>query len=1211
MCLLLLLLTAGFSLTHAQTTISTTSSLTNDETAATVTFNFQNTNAFPVIITDLSGVLSGYGSQSVSLWYKTSSINGAPGAIETANGWTLYGSASVISYGNSTTTVTQPFFQGISLTIPANTTYGLAVVGMGSTGTQRVGVLTAAVTQSAGGCNVLTGPNIGYAAAAQPPAAPATASRGWIGTIGFIPGTSCAGTPATPLVSGPPATCSGSGFALSATGYTIAAGVTHQWQYFNTTTTAWVNIAGATNPAQLNVTGGIVATTQYRLVSTCASSSLQGISATFGVTVGAGTLAAGTYTINRNQPASATNFVSFAHATAALNCGINGPVVFNVTPGSGPYYEVVKIGAIPGASAVNTVKINGNGNTVQYMNEIGEVQLLTLSGTKYVKIDSLTFRTLSVNTGWGALLTAGCAYDSLTRCFFDITSVSDNIGSGNVNGIVFSSSSSAPVSFGDNGRVCYLGYNHVKGSTAGGGPFYAICLGGGPNDSNIVIDHNELENFGYYGIYTYTSRNIKIRYNNIHRTTKTANTYFYGINVWGNYSAYNYNLPVKIEVVGNRIHNPSNGLGSTVSAFYGITAGNGWWNDTTNVSDTVLIANNAIYNMSSQVSATVWGILFGNGNSSNTFILHNTVDFSTNSASSGTMYGIWSNYYYWNTNNNWSTQVKNNLVTITGGTTGPKYGFYYNDNLVNTNWYVNGQRNNFYVNSPQPGPQFYGNQAGVDYATKAAYQAAFPTQEVGSLSVNPQYLAPATGDLTPLNTALQGNGLNLQSVVPRDINGNPRSITPTPGAFEFSTDAGITALNAPVGLFCSSVKQVKVTLANLGVNTINTVQVNWSLNGVMQPAVTYTGALGGVGNPPNTTIVTLGNGLFMPNSSTTIKVWSSMPNGLADPINYNDTLVTVVQPSSSLPVNLGPDAAICTGSSYTLNAGSTGSSFLWDNNTVNQTRNVTAAGTYYVKVTGYDGCIGVDTFVLSLRPLPVVDLGPDQAICLGSTTTLDPGNIGASYLWDDGSTAQTRVVDTAGIYTVDVTDNYGCTGTDDIKVIMKDIPRVDGINAIYGDTATYTFNPINPLFILNYTWNFGDGSPLKTGMVVQHRYSTNGIYTVTLSIEGECTGLILQQSRTVDVFDAGGGTGLATVDKDGGLLIYPNPARDWLTVEVNGDLKLKSVTVMNVLGQHIYSDAVNGTTKLRIPASGLAAGVYTVKVETDKGFRTRKFEILK
>ncbi len=175
--LLLLVFLSGITGAFAQTVLSTTASVTNSESAATVTFNFENTNSFPVVITGISGILDAYGSHNVALWYKTSGVNGLPGAINTANGWTMAASATVNGIANTTTTVMQPFLQGISLTVPANTTYGLAVSGYAGTGTQRIGSISGPLTVSAGGCNIHTGSTIGYSVTSAPPAAPFTPSK--------------------------------------------------------------------------------------------------------------------------------------------------------------------------------------------------------------------------------------------------------------------------------------------------------------------------------------------------------------------------------------------------------------------------------------------------------------------------------------------------------------------------------------------------------------------------------------------------------------------------------------------------------------------------------------------------------------------------------------------------------------------------------------------------------------------------------------------------------------------------------------------------------------------------------------------------------------------------------------------------------------------------------------------------------------------------
>ena len=66
-------------------------------------------------------------------------------------------------------------------------------------------------------------------------------------------------------------------------------------------------------------------------------------------------------------------------------------------------------------------------------------------------------------------------------------------------------------------------------------------------------------------------------------------------------------------------------------------------------------------------------------------------------------------------------------------------------------------------------------------------------------------------------------------------------------------------------------------------------------------------------------------------------------------------------------------------------------------------------------------------------------IGPDQLICFPGNLELDAGFVGAtSYLWSDGSDLQTLIVDTEGIYEVEVTNGF-CVGTDDIFIAVEEL----------------------------------------------------------------------------------------------------------------------------------------------------------------------------
>ncbi len=70
------------------------------------------------------------------------------------------------------------------------------------------------------------------------------------------------------------------------------------------------------------------------------------------------------------------------------------------------------------------------------------------------------------------------------------------------------------------------------------------------------------------------------------------------------------------------------------------------------------------------------------------------------------------------------------------------------------------------------------------------------------------------------------------------------------------------------------------------------------------------------------------------------------------------------------------------------------------------------------------------------------------------------------------------------------------------------------------------------------------------------------------------------------------------------IRIYPNPAKDKLTIETNLNSKI-SYVIENLLGQKIYSSFV--TNKATIDVSFYPKGIYILKLNTDKGIVIKKF----
>jgi hypothetical protein len=140
---------------------------------------------------------------------------------------------------------------------------------------------------------------------------------------------------------------------------------------------------------------------------------------------------------------------------------------------------------------------------------------------------------------------------------------------------------------------------------------------------------------------------------------------------------------------------------------------------------------------------------------------------------------------------------------------------------------------------------------------------------------------------------------------------------------------------------------------------------------------------------------------------------------------WDSTTLTIYKYPEGLQASA--PSPICVRNIITLTASTTtpGTKFTWtgpcnytSNDSVNKIDNCTTCngGTYTVTA-NRDGCKKTTTVDVKIIDA-VVDLGPDEIMCMNETRLLKLENANATYIWHDGSTASEYTVTKPGIYWV-------------------------------------------------------------------------------------------------------------------------------------------------------------------------------------------------
>lgn len=680
----------------------------------------------------------------------------------------------------------------------------------------------------------------------------------------------CTSPPVPGVATALPSTaqCAGTLIALNLSGNSSGLGQEYIWQSSTTEFGTYTDVTASLNGPGHNVT--VNSSLYYRAIVICSGDTEY--SAPVFVELN-DPLAPNTYTINKNQPTGGSNYNSFADAIKDMECGIAGPIVFDVVAGSGPYNEQIIITSITGASSTNTITFNGNGETIQLLAAVpvtANRHVIRLDGADHIILNNLVIKSNDATYGWGVQLINNANDNTISNCTIDMSAVTSTTEA-NAYGILASGSNTSNTSTGTNA----INLNILNNTIIGGYKGIQLNQSSTSHATGNIITGNTIRDFYATGIEFLYQDNAVIANNDIHRTNRAGVTTFTGIEFGtGNLSCL---------INANRIHDTHTSATTQSGAAYGIYFTG---TDATSGAENK-VTNNLIYNFNSG-TGTVYGIY--NSSSDGAHYFHNTISLDYASATSGTTRG------FFQTTAASNIEFKNNIVSVTRGGSGAKHCLYFGT----TTSVIASDYNALHLNTGgTSGIGFYSSNQIDLQAWQGVNGNAY---DQNSVSVDPVFISPLTGDFTPTVTSVNDIGTPV-GVLTDILNVSRSTSTPDPGAYEFEllgTDAEIVWIS-PVSPTTTGLATITVQVNNVQAQTITDLVLAYT-DGNVTESQTFSGLNLLPGNNQQFNFTVQYNVL----ASTQMQAYITSVNGTSDAVQVNDTAnypVCVLLPAGTYTIN--------------------------------------------------------------------------------------------------------------------------------------------------------------------------------------------------------------------------------------------------------------------------------------------------------------------
>ena len=231
-----------------------------------------------------------------------------------------------------------------------------------------------------------------------------------------------------------------------------------------------------------------------------------------------------------------------------------------------------------------------------------------------------------------------------------------------------------------------------------------------------------------------------------------------------------------------------------------------------------------------------------------------------------------------------------------------------------------------------------------------------------------------------------------------------------------------------------------------------------------------------------------------------------------DAIQCTATLSVTIAQSTGPNINITSTDVSCFGgndgtATVVTNGGAAPYSYIWSNNDVTSSLSNLSAGVYSVTVTDATGCNGSDTITVGQNAQLTLAETHTDASCGNAngsiTLTVNGGQAGYTFSWNNNSSNQNRTGLTAGSYSVTAEDAAQCTATLSITIGQSSGPSLSisatDVSCYGGNDGTATVVATGGTVPYSYLWSNNEITSSISGLVA-------GAYEVTVTDATGCNG---------------------------------------------------------------------------------------------------------